>query len=587
MTFIDDLFFKAAELNYDKIALKYGDKDISYRSLTKLVNDYADWLSNSGVRNGSIVAVILPRTPEVVAVLLAILKLCAIFVPVDKNYPFALKQYMVSDSECRFLVTDSPEKYVCPKILLLNDLAELNQAKRLIIQNKRTASDPAYHIYTSGSTGNPKGVKIKHESVVNLINNAAPLTGMTFTRSIPFISSISFDMMVHELVISLCLGMTVFIATEHEIKNPRFLARLISRADTLLLTPSRFRQLLLVDKKGSFFKDKQYIYFGGEALSQDILLLCKDKSKAKIFNLYGPSETTLFAAYADLTYTNEISIGMPVSGVFLHILDDDLELADEGTMGQIAISGAGVGLGYANSPELSRKLFIENKNITEGAIFLTGDIGWKRSDGSYMYEGRKDSQVKYLGYRIELQEIESKANLFRNIDESICSIINELDNPILALFYTAEYNVNQNELRTYLSSQLPDYMIPSFYQKIKEIPITNNGKINRNGELLAKSIVKEKKMMAKEKYRKIVERLIVEICSESQDLITQGKEKLIDELGFDSIGIMRLIVMVEDRFNISFDDEMMLITSVNTVSSLTDLVYSLVGKQMKSSKYRG
>lgn len=495
---IDSCFFKTAQLNSHKTALRYCSEDITYASLEEKINNYAKALKANSVRYRDVVGVLLPRCPEMAAVLFAIMKLGAVFLPIDKTYPLALQQYIINQSNCRVLINDSSHNLSCPHVISLRDLQNQESIQNQKVEDcsrdtvERTPQDSVYYIFTSGSTGNPKGVMIKHESVVNLIKHTAPFIGMVPGRTILFLSNIGFDMSIHELILSLCTGMTVIIATEKDIMNPRILARLIQKTDTLLLTPSRFRQLILVDKEGAFLEGKKSIYFGGEALTTDIVNQIKGKTNASIFNLYGPSETTLFTTCMELTHTSEIAIGRPVHGTNLLILDEDYQVVPDGEKGQIVIGGIGVGLGYVNSPEMTARHFIQVQHIPLGTLFATGDLGWKDADGCFVYGGRMDNQIKHMGYRIELEEIESKASCFPGIRDCLAAVIQDMEQAILSLFYTSDMELNPSEIKSFLDKYLPYYMIPNYYVRIDAVPVNHNGKVQRDNQFLINCLPRRK-----------------------------------------------------------------------------------------------
>ncbi|MCL2050935.1 MAG: amino acid adenylation domain-containing protein [Lachnospiraceae bacterium] len=494
---IDCRFFEVAETYGENIALKYCGEDTTYADLAFLIDKYKSVLRGYSIGCKDVIGVLLPRSPMMVAIIFAIMSLGAAFVPIDEKYPRSLIKYIFSKSKCRFIITRGMNNGFEHEILTLDDLhnkrifAKAGAGNQVHSVFERSSHDAAYHIYTSGSTGNPKGVMVKHESVVSLVNNAASILGMTSGRSIPFISSISFDLAMFELVFSLCVGMTVIIATEKESSNPMLLARLIGKSDVLALTPSRFKQLMLVDKSGSFLKEKKSIIFGGEIILNEILFKIRSITDALIFNTYGPSETTMFATYADLTKTDEISIGIPVSGTDLFILDKKNKPVPNGIKGQIAISGIGVSLGYANSPEVTAQNFIQNEKIAEGIIYLTGDLGYKKEEGCFVYCGRTDNQLKYLGNRIELEEIESKAALFAKLDDCLAIMFQESGQDVLCLFYTTDISFEQTELKEHLKKELPRYMLPNLYIQIDKIPANHNGKAQRDVKLLSKYLPKK------------------------------------------------------------------------------------------------
>ncbi|MEO2261312.1 amino acid adenylation domain-containing protein [Paenibacillus amylolyticus] len=278
----------------------------------------------------------------------------------------------------------------------------------------------AYLIYTSGTTGNPKGVMIEHRSVVNFMTGMTGVIPFAPTKSMLLATTLSFDISVVETLLAFTQGMRVVIASEEEQKDPQQLARLIERQgiDMVQMTPSRLKMLLSAGCE-AWLEGVTEVLVGGEAWPDDLLADLQSKSKAALFNMYGPTETTIWSAVREVTAEQTVTIGGPIANTQLYIVDDQGQLQPMGVAGELCISGDGLARGYLNRPELTAEKFVNNPFEPGTRMYRTGDLARWLPDGNLEYLGRMDHQVKIRGYRIECGEIEAQLLAHAHIREAV------------------------------------------------------------------------------------------------------------------------------------------------------------------------
>ncbi|KFA79470.1 hypothetical protein S40288_05363 [Stachybotrys chartarum IBT 40288] len=488
-----DLIEHAGILHSQKTAIICGTSTITHGELNVLANGYAGVLTQQGVRKGDLVAVALNRSIELVAVLLAILKTGAAYVPIDPAFP-AERIIQMMDDAC-------PELFITSANLLENytltaslQCLTLEEARQRIdptscsngASARVTENDLAYVMYTSGSTGKPKGVEVSHGNVCNLLLSMQGKPGCSEKDRLLAITTIAFDMAVLELYLPLVCGATTVIAQEHEIKDMAALVSLMGHHEITIMqgTPAIWQMLLDAGWQGCPRLAK--IFCGGEALSRalaDRLLHCGDE----IWNMYGPTEATVYASIWKVRPVDDIIIGNPIKNCYLYILDDQLSPVPFGQPGELCVGGAGVARGYRNNYELSRSRFVKNP-FHDGLMYRTGDVARLVESGEVKAMGRADGQIKIRGYRIEPGDIEAAITAR---DEISGAVVICRDDRLLA-YYVRKTLPRENGvvestttapleqmLRPWLAERLPAYMVPAFFVEMNAFPVTINGKIDR------------------------------------------------------------------------------------------------------------
>lgn len=462
-----------------KTAISFASERISYHELITDSNRLAHYLIALGIGRGDIVALCLDRSPNLIISLLAILKAGAAYLPLDPDYPKDRIEFMVEDSGAKTFITQSrlENKFdiLIPKLLQEDISAELSGYSP-ILKYKPDASDLAYVLYTSGSTGKPKGVMIEHGSLSNFLLSMEQKPGINNEDIFLATTTISFDIAGLEIFLPLISGAELVLTTAEESRDGFALLSLIKRHQATLMqaTPATWKMLL---NSGWNEKLPIRILCGGEALSQQLATQLLNFSN-ELWNMYGPTETTIWSSVQQIKNGKEITIGTPIHATQFYIVNEQLEVLEAGEIGEIAIGGAGVARGYLNRDELSSQKFVQLHSTER--IYLTGDLGYLNEHQQYVCLGRKDDQVKINGHRVELQEIEATLNQLPTIKESLVIVKDNADETHSLIAYLIENkNFNKNETIQYLRNKLPAYMVPMVFVSINEFPLTANGKVDK------------------------------------------------------------------------------------------------------------
>lgn len=484
---IAELFEKQVEATPDKTALIYGDKQYTYESLMKKVDQMVNFLDGKGVKKGDKIAVLLNRDEKVVITQLAVLKAGAVFIPIDSRYPYERIQFILSESGAKFIVKNqsNPMKF-------FNE-CEVENYERYESRVRETTGvseeDLCYIIFTSGSTGMPKGCALTQEGIANFCRNNNILSACDALKKQICVSvnTISFDFFIAESLLPLIHGYTVVLASERESTDLQEFAQLVMKRGVNIMqtTPTRYHYLLEKNKEDQLAKQLEVIVSSGEALTGELYQYFRRNTKAKIFNPLGPSECSVWVLGGELTDTGNIHIGKPIANTQVYILNSKGNLMPAGVAGELCIAGKGVGRGYLNQPELTRQRFVKNPFSTEknhhgNMLYRTGDLACFGEDGNVYYLGRIDHQVKIHGLRIELGEIENVMMEDNRILMAAAAARKDAQGrQFLVGYYTAEEEIRKEEIRARLAEKLPVYMVPNYLVKMKEMPLTASGKINR------------------------------------------------------------------------------------------------------------
>ncbi|MCP4020306.1 MAG: amino acid adenylation domain-containing protein [Desulfobacteraceae bacterium] len=493
---VHEMMMDQAKKNPDATALCFEDQTLSYRELDTRSSQLANFLMNKGLDSGMLAGLYLERSIEMIVGLFAILKAGAAYVPIDPDYPDKRIKFIIENSKSRMVLTQG--KLV--KTLILDDSVEiiLLDADKAAIERESKTSPPischkdqvAYVIYTSGTTGVPKGVMVSHKNVARLFTSTKDWYHFNKTDVWTLFHSIAFDFSVWEIFGALSHGGKLVIIPYFVSRSPKsFFDLLIKEKVTVLnQTPSAFNQLI----HGQSFENAgsdlslRWIIFGGEALNIRDLKPWFDKYGDKVpvlVNMYGITETTVHVTYRPLKMSDinedKSIIGCAIPDLTLFILDDQLNPVPEMVKGEIHVGGAGVSLGYLDRPNLTREKFIKNPfDNGRTTLYKTGDLARVLPDKDIEYLGRKDSQVKLRGFRIELSEIESVLSRHDSVRENavILKADQTRDKHIVA-YVTGDVSIP--DLRVFLKKYLPLYMIPSFFIKMGKLPLTAHGKLDK------------------------------------------------------------------------------------------------------------
>lgn len=476
----------------DAIAVVFEEKSLTYRELDRRANRLAHYLQTQGVGAEVLVGICVERSLEMVIGVLGILKAGGAYVPLDPAYPQDRLAFMLEDAQLSILLTQNALKTDLPLftgqiVCLDTDRQTIDDASDMSgpIPLAVTPENLAYTIYTSGSTGKPKGVQVPHRCVVNFLTSMKERPGICPTDVLLSVTTLSFDIAVLELLLPLTVGAaTVPISREVAMDGEALFKALQNTNATMMqATPTTWRLLLAAGWQGS---PALNVLCGGEALPANLASELFKYSQS-VWNLYGPTETTVWSTRYEIKHVDaKPLIGQPIANTQVYVLDPYLQPVPIGVPGELYIGGAGVVRGYLNRPDLTTERFIANpfSSDIEEHLYRTGDLVRYQANGNLEYLQRIDYQVKLRGFRIELGEIELVLLQHPAVKEAI-AIVRE-DTPgekIMVGYFVPQPGTDGTslitELRRFLKTQLPEYMVPTIFMALALMPLTPNGKVDR------------------------------------------------------------------------------------------------------------
>nr|WP_231505345.1 non-ribosomal peptide synthetase [Paenibacillus massiliensis] len=474
------------------VAVVLEDQQLTYCELNEQANRLAHYLRAEGVQSEHIVGLLVERSLEMVIGIIAALKAGATYVPIDPEYPDERIRYILQDSGASLLLTQSHLREEKPELATFEGkLVSLDDAQAYsdVSDNPNVSLMPhdlAYIIYTSGTTGLPKGAMITHQGLVNYIWWAKKVYVGEDSLDFPLYSSISFDLTVTSVFTPLITGNTIRIYAGED--KGLLIQQIVedNQVDIIKLTPTHLSLIKDMTWAAAGRSRIRKLIVGGENLSTHLASSITELfgGDIQIFNEYGPTETVvgcMIYRYDPVRDTREsVPIGVPADNVSIYLLDAQGHPVPIGVPGEMYIAGDGVARGYLNRPELTAEKFVDNPFVPGGRMYRTGDLARRLADGHIEYLGRMDEQVKIRGYRIELGEIEAQLLKVDAVQEVVVTAYAAEDGQKqLSAYLVADRLLTAKELRGALSQELPDYMIPSYFVQLEQLPHTPNGKIDR------------------------------------------------------------------------------------------------------------
>lgn len=478
----------------EAIALVCDTRQLTYQQLNLQANQLAHYLISLGVGPEVRVGVLLERSVEMLISVLAVLKAGAAYVPLDEGYPQDRLRYMIEDAGVAVLVTQDAlfANRVAPGARILDLATEWEQISQgPESEPPVTVSDEmlAYVIYTSGSTGQPKGVQVSHGALINFLHSMQRDLNFQPSDSLLAVTSLSFDIAGLELYLPLLAGGRIVLVNRQTATDGMALTDSLRTNQPTMMqaTPTTWRMLVEAGWSGA---PALKILCGGEALSLD---LAKEllRRGASVWNMYGPTETTIWSTMHRLEEHNRaVSIGRPIANTQVHVVDEQMNMVPVGTAGELLIGGDGLARGYRNRPDLTAEKFIPHPFAkTPGArLYRTGDLARYRPDGVIECLGRLDNQVKIHGFRIELGDIEAALLQHDGVREAVVTAradersgVNqdEIKRLVAYVILSQQTPPATSELYQYLKERLPDYMLPTAFVALDNLPLTPNGKVDR------------------------------------------------------------------------------------------------------------
>jgi amino acid adenylation domain-containing protein len=487
---IADQFKQQAAKTPDAIAVVTRDRQLSYRELDERSNRLARYLQNLGVKPDTLVGVAMGRSETLVVSLLAILKAGAAYVPLDPTHPKERLSLVIEDSEMPILLTTSETRDRLPlgargiTVLDVGDSAIALESP-YAVETHAASHNLAYVIYTSGSTGKPKGVMLENRNVVNFFTGMDRAIGCTPGVWLA-VTSFSFDISVLELLWTLTHGFKVVV---HGDEGTATIADEITRHGVthLQMTPSLARMLTLDSRAYAALGSLKQMLLGGEAVPASLIHHIRQNFRGEIHNMYGPTETTIWSTtYRVDEPGSTVSIGRPISNTQIYLLDAEFQPVAVGEIGELFIGGDGVARGYWNRPDLTAERFLTIPSLSPHRVYRTGDLARFLPDGNIEFLGRADYQVKLRGHRIEPGEIEAILEQCKVVRQAVIVVREDREGDKRLIAYLVAEATGAEAagiLRGVLESKLPDYMVPSALVFLPELPLTDNGKIDRKALL--------------------------------------------------------------------------------------------------------
>lgn len=523
----------------------------------------------------------LPRSLDMIVGLLGILKVGATYLPIDPEYPDERIIYMLDNSNTTTVIVNDITCNTLPKnynsINLSLDLDK--NTFPLSCDNLSLEVSPSslmYLIYTSGSTGKPKGVMLTHKNINNFIFGTANIINFSEDKVMVSLTTICFDIFVLEIWASLTHGLCVVIANETEQKDVASFNSLCQKYNVNMLqtTPSRLSAFLDNSKELGYLSNLTDILVGGEPLPETLLKKLKQLSNAKIYNMYGPTETAVWSTIKDLSNTDTITIGKPIANTTCYILDENKNLLPTYVPGELYIGGDGVSKGYLNREELTKEKFVSSPFDANSLIYNTNDLAYFTDDGELVHLGRTDFQVKIRGYRVELGEIENIISSFSNINSCvvICHKVN--NKQVLCAYYTCSSSIDIPTLKNFVLQKLPTYMVPAHFIKVDTMPHTPNGKIDRKAFKFDDNCEDYEFVAPNNEIEQKLYDIIVSITHVDKFSMTDN----LFSIGMDSIDIMNLSTKIHTAFGVEIS-----VKDMYEIDSILDLSNLL--KNSNSSLY--
>ncbi len=456
------LFEKRVREAPSAVALVVGDIEVSYAELNRRANRIAGWLRAEGAEPGKLVALCLPRGVDLIASVLAVLKTGAAYVPIDPTFPAARRAVILEDAD---------------PVAVLEAIPDLQAFSEQDVDCPAGPGDVAYVMYTSGTTGRPKGVLIEHHSIVGFVQAAQQLFELSPADRILGYASATFDVFVGEVFNALLTGARLCLAQEEDRLSIPRLQRLLETAGvTVTDLPPAVMALLEPERLPAL----RIVFVGGEAFPGE--LVNRWNPGRRFFNGYGPTECTVTMVVHECPgeWTSSPPIGLPIANHAAHVVDRHLEPMPYGVPGELVIGGEGLTRGYLNAPDLTAEKIVADPfgSTSDGRLYRTGDLVKRQRDGSIVFLGRIDHQVKIRGMRIELGDIEAAIATHPGVDQVVAIAWSDERGEKHLVAYVTGDTVESAELREHLAELLPRYMLPSYWVVLETMPLTVSGKVD-------------------------------------------------------------------------------------------------------------
>lgn len=559
-----ELFEKAAEKNPDRTAIISCGKEYSYKWLDEKANILANALIEKGVKAETTVGMVIDRDINIFICELGIMKSGGAFLPMIPSYPDDRIEYCLTDSESPFVITTEEIKNSKPELFSKDKPYKTLTVEELLSGNDTnnpnthiSFSQLAYCIYTSGSTGTPKGVMIEHHNFSNFVQANRRLVEYYCDENAKgaalAVGSISFDISLYEIYNALCSGKALCVATEDEIHNPVAMKNLIveNNVQMILCTPSFMNNMMTFPEFAEELKNVRSVMLGAEAFPASLYNKMREISPSlQILNGYGPTETTICCSVKELHSSERITIGRPTGNVKFFVLDSAGNILPPYASGELIICGEDVGRGYVKLPEKTKATFFTLRGMP---AYHSGDLVRLNGDAEIDFSGRIDNQVKLRGFRVELDEIENAVCDYEGIRQCKVLVRNNGSEDYLVGFFTSENKTDIDKLTEYLRSRLTYYMVPAILMQLDKMPLTPNGKIDKNG--FPEVEKKAKKKEGRRAPKKSLEQRLCEMFASVLGLDEVFADDNFFELGGTSLSASKVtMLLMSDGIEVKYGD---------------------------------
>jgi amino acid adenylation domain-containing protein len=566
---IQQLFEEQVERTPNNIALVYEDKQLTYQELNERANQLAHYLvKHYDIRLDSLVSLCLDRSEHMIIAILAVLKAGGAYVPMDPSFPDERIRYILGDTKTRVVISNELYEERLRSlgeagVLALDTLEiqkELSKISTKDVKSEAKSNNLAYVIYTSGTTGQPKGVMIEHKGVVNTILSLNSTYDFTKGNKLTAFTSYTFDVSVSEFFTGLFRGGELHLLSERTRSNPSLISEYITNHEInyLYLPP-----VLLANLPTVKYNSLLAVIYAGEPCSKDSSQYWSDNYK--LYNYYGPTETSIYASSKQIINGDTNLIGSPIANTKYYVLDKYHKPLPIGVIGELYIGGDGLAREYLNQPELTKERFIPNPYQTQeekldksywesgrnAKIYRTGDLVRWLSCGNIEYIGRNDFQVKIKGFRIELGEIENALSSYDGVKQSVVLAKEKTGNKYLVGYYVSDAKLEEELILKHLQSKLPDYMVPKILVHLEKLPLTINGKLDKNALPDPEFINSNDYVAPRDEIEKEIVSILAGVLGLSIDKV--GVNDNFFRLGGDSLATMRAIAKINKAFNASID----------------------------------
>lgn len=566
----------------DNVALWYGEESMTYQELNKRANQFANYLTGEGIKQGEIVAVGLERSFDVYIAIYGILKVGAAYLPIDTNIPEKRLKYILEDASVSLLMVNHNnfDLFKFPELRIQNfQNVNLNDFQDLVIKKEADQNGLAYVIYTSGSTGKPKGVACNHKGICNRLNWMSDFNPLSISDRMMLKTPLTFDVSIPELFWPLQSGASVVIEHHDGHKDSNQLIQTILSKEVTIIhfVPSMLGVFL---ENSAVYKCKdliRQIFCTGEALPVTTVNKAHELLDVEVFNLYGPTEASVEVSYwksVEKETFSSMPIGYPMSNTGLHILDEAHNVVPLGIVGELYITGSQLAIGYLNNAKLTDQTFLQSvfSSNKQDRMYKTGDLARQKTDGSIEYLGRIDHQVKLRGYRIELGEIEEVMSVYPSLDQAVVGLREE-NNLAKSLvgFYVGK-NINHLHLKNFLAESLPYYMVPDLYVEVAEFTMASSGKVDRKS--LPFNLIKSDDQEDYLAPSTDIEQLVADIWSDVLKKERIGINENFVQIGGDSLSAISITSRFLDQINL--DIEINLVFQKPTIAQYSSHIEQLM-----------